>query len=331
MNKLVDLLKRTAVSIALPLLMFLIMLWATRAKGISYYGTWPMWRALIVEAAAMITTAFGIGIQFKSGRFDFSGGGIMLVASIIAGRVAAANDNNIMIFLVLSLVVSIVLSMLVAMVYIYGRLPIVIATIGMALIYESLTTLLYSGGGINLVANMTLKKMSTYPTVLVPLVLAILLYGFYSKFTVVGAQSVLLANNQQSSVNIGINEKKNILITYFYSGVLYGFATMIYASLGIHQAAFTSLVTVGALFSNILPVFIGLMLVAYCGDTIGIILGSLTLVLMSYGLNAIFSAEMGSAISTIITGLFIFGINVVSAKGRLFVNRIREGLFQKVA
>lgn len=329
MNKIMNILKRIAGTVALPLFMFLIMRLFSVASGKAYYGTWPMWRALIIDVSMMITTAYGIGIQFKSGRFDFSGGGIMLLASIVAGRTAMAHNNNQILFVILAMVICIVLSLIVALVYIYGRLPIIIATIGMALIYESITTLIYGGGGINLVANMDLKVFSMYPVVLIPLVLSIVIYGFYSRFTTVGKQAELLSHNQQSAVNIGINEKKNVLITFVYSGVLFGLSTMIYTSSGIHKGAFSSLVTVGSLFSNILPVFIGLMLVTICGDTIGIIIGSLTLSLMSYGLKAIFNAEMGSAISIIITGLFIFGINVFSARGKQWIFMIQNNLFKR--
>lgn len=333
MKKISNVMKKTAGTIigtiALPLCMFLIMRILSVASGKMYYGTWPMWRALIIDVAMMVTTAYGIGIQFKSGRFDFSGGGIMLVASIIAGRVAMDHQNNRLLFALLAIVICIVLSLIVALVYIYGRLPIIIATIGMALIYESVTTLIYDGGGINLVANMDLKIFSMYPVVLIPFVVSILIYGFYSHYTTVGKQAELLSHNQQSAVNIGINEKRNVLITFVYSGLLFGLATLIYASSGIHKGAFSSLVTVGSLFSNILPVFIGLMLINVCTDTIGIIIGSLTLSLMSYGLKAIFNAEMGSAISIIITGIFIFAINVYSARGKFWIQSIHRQLFKK--
>lgn len=329
MKQIMTLIKNVIVTIALPGIMFLIMLWISRLNGITYFGKWPMWRSLIVSCAGMITTAYAIGIQFKSGRFDFSGGGIMLLAAIYAGRISVAHNNSIFLYVGVSLVVCILLSILVAVVYIFGRLPIIIATIGMALVFESITTLIYGGAGINIVANMELKQLATFPMVLIPLGLSIAVYGFYSIFTVVGKQAVLLSFNQQSSVNIGINEKKNIFITYLYSGILYGLATTIYAVSGIHDGAFTSLVTVGSLFSNILPVFIGLMFVKYCGDTIGIIVGSVTLTLMSYGLSAIFSAEMGTAISTIITGIFIFGINVFSAQGSQMLQGMKRLIFRR--
>lgn len=317
-------LKRVGGTLMLPAGMFFAMMILCYSNGKMYYGTWLMWQTLMVDIAVSVTCALGIGLQFKNGRFDFSGGAIMLIAGIVAGNQAKNHGNNMTLLLALCMGICIVLSMLVAVLYVYGRLPIIIATIGMALLYEAVTCLLYGGTGINLVSNMSLRKFSTFPYVLIPLGLAVLVYTLYSYFTVTGKESVLLANNQQAAVNIGINEKKNVLISYFYSGILFGLATIIWVAKDMHGASFSSLTTVGELFSNILPVFIGLMLVNFCGDTIGIIMGSVTLCLLSYALKAVFANDMGSAISTIITGIFILLLNVVSAQGMNWIRGIKK-------
>ncbi len=308
-------LSRIVGTLALPVAMYLIMMALCYSNGKMYFGTWNMWRTLIVDIALSITCAMGIGLQFKCGRFDFSGGAIMLLTSIVAGNVALKMDNNIAAMVVLCMAGCVILSVLVALFYVYGRVPIVITTIGFAMLYESVTCLIYGSRGINIVSNMTLRLFSTYPYALIPLALAIAVYAFYSYCTVSGKQARLLANNQQAAVNIGIREKKNVIVSYIFSGLIFGFATLIYMANGMHRAATTSMATVGELFSNILPVFIGLIVGVYCGDTIGTIMGSLSLCLMSYGLKAVFSDELGAAISTICMGVFILVINVIGSQG----------------
>lgn len=315
MNKGKDILKRVAGTLMLPVAMYIIMMIICFANGKMYYGTWAMWRTLFVSIAVSVSCAMGIGLQFKSGRFDFSGGAIMLIAAIIAGNVAKSHENNILLFCVLCISICVVLSVGVALVYVYGRLPIMIATIGMALFYESITSQLFGGGGINLVANLTLKKFSTYPYVFIPFIGAVAVYAIFSYVSKAGKQSVLLANSQNAAVNIGINEKKNVIISYVYSGLIFGFATMIYTSTGIHNASYSSLSTVGELFTNILPVFIGLYVGVFCGDTIGIIMASISISLMTYGLQAVLEAEMGSAVSTAMMGIFVLLVNLVAGQG----------------
>lgn len=310
-----SILSRIVGTLALPVVMYLLMMVLCYSHDKMYYGTWNMWKTLIVDIGLSVTCAMGIGLQFKCGRFDFSGGAIMLLSAIIAGNVALKMDNNILMMVLLCIVICVVLSVLVALFYVYGRVPIVITTIGFAMLYESVTCLIYGSRGINVVSNMTLRLFSTYPAVLAPMAVAIALYAFYSYVTVSGKQAQLLANNQQAAVNIGVKEKKNVIISYVFSGLIFGCATIIYMANGMHRAATTSMATVGELFTNILPVFIGLIVGVFCGDTIGIIAGSLTLCLMSYGLKAVFSDELGAAISTICMGVFILVINVIGSQG----------------
>ena len=66
-------------TLALPVAMYLIMMALCFSHGKMYFGTWNMWKTLIVDIALSVTCAMGIGLQFKCGRFDFSGGAIMLL------------------------------------------------------------------------------------------------------------------------------------------------------------------------------------------------------------------------------------------------------------
>lgn len=312
MKKKMSISKRIAGTLALPALMFLVMMVFCNANGVTYFGTVAMWRTLVVNIAVSCTCALGIGLQFNNGRFDFSGGAIMLLSAIIAGNSAKNMGNSLILFAVLCLALCTVLSVLVAVLYVYGRLPVAVSTITIALLYEAVTPLMYNGAGINLIANMELKKFSQFPLVLVPFVLAVLIYIFYKQFTMTGKQSTLLANNQGAAVNIGISEKKNVILSYVFSGLIFGCATMVWTPLTIKSASFSSLSTVGSLFTNILPVLIGLALAKFCGEAIGTLMGALTLSMMSYGLQAVLSAELGSAISMVLMGVFIFVFNVIT-------------------
>ena len=311
-------LKKAGITLILPVLMYAAMYWLCHANGKDFFGTWTMWRSLFADIGLILSCALGIGLQFKCGRFDFSGGAIMLLAAIVAGNLASDMGSSPVLLMVLSIVICVVCSLLVALVYVYGRMPIVIVTIGMALLFESVTCFIYRGGGINLVGNSSLKIFSAFPMVFLPMLLSVAVYGFYSYCTTTGRRAELLSNNQQAAVNIGVNERRNIIISYVFSGLVFGFATTIYCSTGMLYGAFSSLQTVGALFSNILPVFIGITLAAACGDLIGIIVGSVSLSLLNFGLEAVYTAEMGSAISYLFTGAFLILFNFIAGQTHLF-------------
>lgn len=125
MNKktIVSALKRVGGTLMLPVIMYLAMMWLCYANGKMYFGTYKMWRTLIVDIAISISCAMGIGLQFKNGRFDFSGGAIMLLSAIIAGNVAKGMGNNLPMMVVLCVVCCVGLSLLVALFYVYARVP----------------------------------------------------------------------------------------------------------------------------------------------------------------------------------------------------------------
>lgn len=318
MKKALDILRRIGGTIMLPVAMYLIMylICGTDATGkaLKVFSNPKVLMMKLPELAVTVSCAMGIGLQFKNGRFDFSGGAIMLLAAIVAGNAGLAAQSS-AVFAVTAVAVCVVLSVLVALVYVYGRLPIMIATIGMALVYEAITSFGF-GGGVNLVSVSYIKALSQYPTVLLPFVGAVLVYAFYNYLSVSGKRSVLLAKNQQAGVNIGINENREVIISYVYSGLIFGFATIVWASLAKRDASFSSLSTVGALFSNILPVFVGLYIGAFCGDTIGIIMASVAIVLMKFGLTTVLKGTMGEAVSTAMMGLFVFLVNFVAGQSQ---------------
>ena len=143
MDKFKNIFKRIAGTLMLPVIMYIAMYILCFSNGKTYFGTLDMWKTLIIDIGVSVTCAMGIGLQFKSGRFDFSGGGIMLITGIISGNFAVSHSSSLFMFIVLTVGLSLVLSVLVGILYVYGRIPIVITTIGMALMYESFTPLFY--------------------------------------------------------------------------------------------------------------------------------------------------------------------------------------------
>ena len=135
-EKIQSILKNICGALVLPVLMYVVMMIFCFQNGKMYYGSVAMWRSLISTIAASATCAYGIGIQFKSGRLDFSAGSVMLLSAIIAGNVSQMFGNNLIIFSLLCIFLCVLLNIGVAIVYIYGRLPIIIVTLGMALLYE---------------------------------------------------------------------------------------------------------------------------------------------------------------------------------------------------
>lgn len=310
-------LKKTILSILFPLLIFVVMLIITASSEKSYvqgtfiFLTKDMVRQVVMDACLTTCVALAIWIQLKNGRFDFSGGASMILTAIIAGNLAKSFNNPWLLF-VFAIVIGIVLSIITASAYIIGRLPIIICTIGMTLLYESITYVIFDAEGIKGVyANTTLSIFGRFPGIFLPFGLAIIIFIIFTYLTVAGRKGKILSHNQAAGVSIGINEKKNILVTYLFTGILIGLSAVIYVSQN-DIAPQSGLATSGILFSYIVPVFMGIFIGLASMDVIGIVIAAIGMEIMNYGLDCINLGAGGW--QQIIMGAFMLAFYTFSAQ-----------------
>ena len=307
-----DIIRRVFLTILFPLVIFLVMLVITRSRGVDYYGfTVDMWRTVLVNTSMTSVAALAIWTQVKNGRFDFSGGATMVLTAILAGNLVLELDAGPVAYLVLCIVFGAVLSTITGVIYIVGRLPIMICTIGVALLYESITYLVYDAEGLNMLSNTQLTVFGRMPYILVILLFALVVFLVYCYLTVPGRRAKLLSNNQQVSVNIGVKENKNVLQTFLMCGLLLGCAGAIYGSNNT-VAPQSGLSTADTLFSNIIPAYMGMFVGAVSVDAIGVVLAALGMAILNYGLSCIGLGSGGW--QQIIVGCFMLGFYSLTAQ-----------------
>ena len=311
-NKAVDILKRVFLTILFPLIIYVVMFILTRSRGITYYGlTVDMWRTVLVNTSMTGVAALAIWLQVKNGRFDFSGGATMVLTAILAGNISLQAGLGPVAFLVLCIIFGVVLCTITSLVYIIGRLPIMICTIGVALLYESVTYLIYNAQGLNMLSNTKMTIFGRMPYILIVLAIALIVFVGYSYFTVSGKRAKLLANNQQAAVNIGVKENKNVIQTFIVCGVLLGCAAAIYGSNNT-VAPQSGLSTAGTLFSNIIPAFMGVFVGAASVDAVGVVVAAFGMEILNYGLSCLGYGAGGW--QQIIVGSFMLLFYTVTAQ-----------------
>jgi ribose transport system permease protein len=313
--------RKIGLSAAFPLLVFAVMLIITRIAGITYYVSGDLWRFVSVDASLTSVIAIAIYMQFKEGRFDFSGGATMILTAIIAGNLAVRSGESPVVFMLLCLIVNMILSLVTAFVYILTRMPIIICTIGITLLYESLTYLVFDAGGLSIMSRPSLAMFGNIPGIYFPFLLAVLAFIFYSYITVAGRRGKLLANNQKAAVNIGIRENRNVIITYIYCGFILGMGALMYGSKNIVNPQ-ANLSTSGILFSYIVPAFIGMFIGLASIDAIGVVIAAIGMSFLNYGLNCMGVGSGGY--QQIIFGLFMFAFYAFSARAPILSARRRE-------
>ena len=304
------LIKKIILTLTFPMLMFAAMLIITaispqcQVNGHNIFLEKGLITNVCKNTCLSVCVALAIWLQFKNGRFDFSGGASMVLAAIAAGTIGQKAGNPWAAFLVAA-GMGILLCLITGLVYVYSRIPIIICTIGITFLYESLTYLTFGGNGVRgFFSNYSLAYFGRMPGIFIPAVLAVVCFVTYNYFTVSGRRSKILANNQISGVNVGINEKREVIISYLFTGFIIGMAATIYVTKNDIEAQ-SGLSTSGILFSFIVPVFMGMFIGFASCDVIGILMAAIGMEIMNYGLACMNLGAGGW--QQIIFGIFVLG------------------------
>ncbi|MCM1173664.1 MAG: hypothetical protein NC341_01300 [Blautia sp.] len=330
MNNAGNIIKKIILSAVFPVLMFVVMLIITASNDKCYVNgrliflSTDLFRQVIVNSCMTVCVALAIWLQLKNGRFDFSGGASMILAAIIAGNVGLMTNSPVMALLA-AVVVGIVLSCATAFIYIVGKMPVIICTIGMTLLYESLTYLVFGGQGIRIFYSQAHTSVfGRIPGVLIPTALAVAAFVIFTYFTAAGRKGKVLSNNQRAGVNIGIDEKRNVFVTYIFTGIIIGLAAIVYVSQN-EVTPQSGLATSGIMFSYIVPVFMGTFIGLASCDVIGIAIAAVGMEIMNYGLNCLNLGAGGW--QQIIMGIFVLGFYTFSSQSdriQAMVGRLKK-------
>ncbi len=247
-----------------------------------------------------------IAIPLSGGRWDFATGTIATLGGIIGINIGMNHNWSVFAILGLCILSCVCLALLESAAYLVLRVPIMIVSLGVVMIYEALTGILFDGNGAN-VFNATPDYMnqllifSKAPWCYILLILVMIFIYVLMYRTKYGSNLKALGSNARLSINAGVNERKNIVCTYLIVGVLLGIAALLNANSSQVTAA-SNLSSTTLMFSSMGTVLIGLFLANSSCLPWGIFMGALGMNVMTYGLA---SFEIDGAIVQIITGVII--------------------------
>lgn len=278
------------------------------------FGTFKSLESILKQAILSSAIAMAMACNMLNDRWDFSMGIICVCTSFIASPIAKAicagmiSENGkttapSWVLLVLCILICMVLCTINAILYLVIKVPTLVISIGLMLVYETLVRVVNGGAGAQLSGlNFTLFGRS--PWIYILAVIVILIFMFLYTFTRFGYNVRSLGNNQQVAGNIGVNEKKNVILSYLLCGFILGIAAAINVGLsGKIEASSTFNNNTGMMFQAFPAVFIGLYLSRYTNFSIGIFIGAFCIKMMTAGVVAL---GLPSAVQDIGVGAFLF-------------------------
>jgi ribose transport system permease protein len=256
---------------------------------------------ILQSSALSVIIAIAVALPLSGGRWDFAPGATMVVTGIIAGNIAINSHLGIIGLVVLSMLTAVILSLFEGIIYILFRVPTMIVSLGIVMLYEAISGLLYDGSGVRLFMYQDLSILAIQPYCYIIMIIVLVVFWALMKYTKFGFDTKSLGNNAMLAVNNGVNEKKNILLTYIVVGMFLGIAALLNASKAVVSPE-ANLSSTNLVFGSMGAVLVGLYLARFSNLSLGLLSGTIAMSALSKGLTVY---GMPSSLNNIILGIFI--------------------------
>lgn len=325
MSKKTGYFKRYAMTLLFPLGMYAVFALITLIIGNTSFFTGYTTEGIIHDTVENTIIALAIAIPLSGGRWDFGPGAIIMLGAIIGSNLGMQLHMGTFGVLLCCVAACMLLALIEAVFYVTLRVPNMIISMGIVMVYEAVSGLLNNGLGVNFFANDTeytqeLLRMNQFPLIYILLIVVMAVTWFLLYKTKFGYDTRSLGANAKLAVNAGVNEKKNIILTYALVGALLGCAAMLSSCSSKVEPA-NNLSSTALMFGSMAPVLIGLFLGGFTNMPWGIFVGALGMEVFTYGLNAF---GIDSSIQTIVTGVVLALIMAYINDGARILQMVKQ-------
>lgn len=303
--------KRIIGTLAIPVIAGIILEVLCLSHGQNIITNAKSFDNFVIYAAIVMITTIALSINLNSGRFDFSLGSMAALSAVIGAKLSSAilhgGVGSAALMLALTVVAGAILGLLSGILYVLLRIPPIITSLGVTLIYEGILYTLTSGKYMmDEVQNASMSGFVgtwVYATfiILAVLVFSILLFD-HTKF---GFDYNALKNGQKVAVNTGIKEVGNAVICYMICGGLMGIVGFLNAARNTNinggQLNFGS---IAIMFTAFLPMFIGSYIGRFSNEKLGFLLAAIVMSLLN-STFAVFSNEVTASMQSIINAVLL--------------------------
>ncbi|MEA4854095.1 MAG: ABC transporter permease [Christensenella sp.] len=254
----------------------------------------------IMFQQAFIPSVLASGLYFivVMGMFDFAIGSIMVLAGIMGG-LAAQTTGYIGMFAV-CICVGIALELLNGFLYIKLKVPSLIVSIGLMMIFETIGTFFNNSRGVVLGENSRMFGKAPYNIIVgcIALVLAYILYTYTKR----GVQIRAIGTNELVAQSAGIKVNQTKIFAYMFCGLFVGIASILSVSYGGSFQPVLNMQTMDRNFMPLLGCFIGLAFRKTVNPIISIFCGEFLIMMITTG---VMTMGGDATIQDVVTGVVL--------------------------
>ena len=261
--------------------------------------------------ASLIATVGAVGFYFVMvmGMFDFSIGANIMLSAIVGCVFAYRFGMGYAGLIIGSVLTGTIVGLLNGVFYVKLRIPSMIVTTGLALIYESVAN--YIAGGVEQTLPSNLRAFGQMPWNIILALLACVAAYIFLNYTKIGTYTYAIGSNEFVAKNMGINVNKYKVLAFILSGAFLGVMAILTISYGSSMVAVTGMASMSRNFVPTMGCFFGLAFKKYGMPLQAIVIGEFVINIIFFGFIA-----MGAptAIQDVITGLALLIIITLTTK-----------------
>ena len=261
--------------------------------------------------ASLIAATGAVGFYFVMvmGMFDFSiGANIML--SAIVGCVLATRFNMGFPGLIIGCIATgAIVGLLNGIFYVKLKIPSMIVTTGLALIYEAIAN--YIAGGVEQTLPSNLRMFGCMPGNIILAVIAFVVAYVILNNTKIGTYTYAIGSDEFVAKNMGIRVDKYKVLAFIISGAFFGIMSILTISYGSSMVAVTGMASMSRNFVPTMGCFFGLAFKKYGIPIQAIIIGEFVINIIFFGFIALGAP---TAIQDVITGLALLIIITLTTR-----------------
>lgn len=266
-------------------------------------------KLILYAQTAIIYAVGGCGLYFicVMGLFDFSIGANIVLSSVLA--VTFSEKFGYVGLMLAPIIAGILMGICNGIIYVKLRIPSMIVTTGLALIYESLSV--FATGGSEKVLDKSFRAFGSYPWNLILAILAYLLCAFILQYTKVGTYTYAIGSNEFTAKNMGVNVNKYKVFAFTICGLFVGIMSVLTISYGTSMTSATNMSSMSRNFTPLMGTFFGLAFKKYGHPVIAIVVGQLIISLIFNGFVVLGAP---TTVQNIVTGLALLIIVCLTTK-----------------
>lgn len=300
-------------ALALPIGVYLVLMFITQGR----FGSPASLSSLL--RTSMIPAMLGMSMSFcmSMGMWNFAMGAIVYASSIFSANLANLLGWGIPGVCLFSILVSMILNIIVGWLYNRMRIPCLVLSLGLAMVFEALPSLFIenSAGQISLMDGYLANAPWCYIIVGVMFVI----FFYVNNYTIFGANMRAIGSNIALANNAGVDIDKVKFKAFLISGFFTGITSILYISTNVSVIATYGFQSVSIIFDGMMGIFVAGVLAKYINYSICVIIGIVTIRMLSSGLVAL---GMSSQMRSVMTGAFLFVVLTYSANAGL-LSRIK--------